>query len=145
VASQYRSLQDQGTLKLHQLWFLKHRDAASEEQRVQGRHRRSRHRAGSRLADLRHVEAELETVRQAHYAANDVLHAKQGLLGEAALEVSRLEERIRYVVEGRQRAQQRLADLQAQNAQWASARTGAHPSWKTSPARSWPPTSRPSC
>ncbi|MFO1340331.1 MAG: hypothetical protein U1F53_19240 [Burkholderiaceae bacterium] len=34
--------------------------------------------------------------------------------------MSRLEERIRYVVEGRQRAEARLADLQAQNAQWAA-------------------------
>ena len=56
------------------------------------------------MAELRQVEAELETVRQAHYAAGDELHGAQGLLAEAALEVSRLEERIRYVVEGRQRA-----------------------------------------
>ena len=34
VASQYRGLPEQGGLKLHQLWFLKHRDAASEEERV---------------------------------------------------------------------------------------------------------------
>ncbi|HEY9027720.1 MAG TPA: chromosome segregation protein SMC, partial [Burkholderiaceae bacterium] len=39
---------------------------------------------------------------------------------QAQLEVSRLEERIRYVVEGRQRAEQRLAELQAQNAQWVT-------------------------
>jgi chromosome segregation protein len=126
VASQYRSLQDQGTLKLHQLWFLKHRDAASEEVRVQAAVAEAATALEARVADLRHVEAELETVRQAHYAANDVLHAKQGLLGEAALEVSRLEERIRYVVEGRQRAQQRLADLQAQNAQWGQRQEQAH-------------------
>jgi chromosome segregation protein len=118
VAGQYRGLQDLGTLKLHQLWFLKHRDAASEEVRAQAAVAEATTALEARVADLRHVEAELETVRQAHYAANDVLHARQGLLGEAALEVSRLEERIRYVVEGRQRAQQRLADLQAQNAQW---------------------------
>ena len=119
VASQYRSLQEQGTLKLHQLWFLKHRDAASEEARVGAAVLEATNALESRLAELRHVEAELEQVRQAHYAANDVLHHKQGWLAEAALEVSRLEERIRYVVEGRQRAQTRLADLQAQNAQWA--------------------------
>ena len=118
VASQYRSWQDQGTLKLHQLWFLKHRDAASEEMRVQAAVAQAAASLDARMADLRHVEAELETVRQAHYAANDVLHLRQGSLGEAALEVSRLEERIRYVVEGRQRAQQRLAELQSQNAQW---------------------------
>ncbi len=120
VAAQYRHLQDQGTLKLHQLWFLKHRDAAGEEQRVAAAAAEATNALEARMAELRHVEAELEQVRQAHYAANDVLHAKQGHLAEAALEVSRLEERIRYVVEGRQRAQQRLADLQAQNAQWAA-------------------------
>ena len=71
------------------------------------------------------MEAELETIRQAHYDASDALHDKQGSLAEAALEVSRLEERIRYVVDGRQRAQQRLADLQAQNTQWAERRAAA--------------------
>ncbi len=119
VASQYRTLQDAGTLKLHQLWFLKHRDAASEEARVSAAVLEATTALEARMAELRHVEAQLEQVRQAHYTANDVLHGKQGWLAEAALEVSRLEERIRYVVEGRQRAQQRLADLQAQNAQWA--------------------------
>jgi chromosome segregation protein len=120
VASQYRSLQEQGTLKLHQLWFLKHRDAAAEEERVKLASLEATNALESRLAELRHVEAELETVRQAHYAASDALHMKQGDLAQAQLEVSRLEERIRYVVEGRQRAEARLADLQAQNAQWAS-------------------------
>jgi|CXWL01.1.fsa_nt_gi chromosome segregation protein len=126
VAAQYRALQDQGALKLHQLWFLKHRDAASEEARVQAAVVAATHTLESRLADLRHVEAELESVRQAHYAANDVLHEKQGVLALAALEVSRLEERIRYVVEGRQRAESRLAALQAQNAGWDERQAAAH-------------------
>jgi len=119
VASKYRGLQEQGTLKLQQLWFLKHRDAAGEEQRVKAAVLEATNALESRVAELRHVEAELETVRQAHYAASDGLHTAQGALAEAALEVSRLEERIRYVVEGRQRVEQRLVELQAQNAQWA--------------------------
>jgi chromosome segregation protein len=119
VAAQYRGLQDAGTLKLHQLWFLKHRDAASEEERVKAAATEAVTTLEARIAEMRHVEAELETLRQAHYAASDALHAKQGLLGEAQLEVSRLEERIRYVVEGRKRAEQRLADLRAQNQHWA--------------------------
>ena len=65
----------------------------------------------SRTAELRHAEAELEAIRQSHYAANDALHAAQGALGEAALDVSRLEERIRYVAEGRQRIARQRADL----------------------------------
>ncbi len=125
IASQYRGLQEQGTLKLHQLWFLKHRDATTEEERVKLASLEATNALEARLAELRHVEAELETVRQAHYAASDALHAKQGDLAQAQLEVSRLEERIRYVVEGRQRAEARLADLQAQNAQWASRKDDA--------------------
>ncbi len=125
VAAQYRSLQDQGTLKLHQLWFLKHRDAASEEMRVKAAAAEATNALESRLAELRQVEAQMEQVRQAHYEANDVLHAKQGLLGEAALQVSRLEERIRYVVEGRARAEARLADLKLQNSQWAERQESA--------------------
>ena len=55
----------------------------------------------------------LEEVRQSHYAAGDELHASQGRYAEAQLEVSRLEERIRFVVESRTRAQARLAELHA--------------------------------
>jgi len=119
VATQYRNLQESGTLKLHQLWFLKHRDAASEQERVKREVLEATNALEARMAELRHGEAELETIRQAHYAASDELHAAQGALAEASLEVSRLEERIRYVVEGRQRVEQRLAELKLQSEQWA--------------------------
>jgi chromosome segregation protein len=118
VATKYRTLQEQGTLKLHQLWFLKHRDASAEGERVKLAGLEATNALEARLAELRHVEAQLEEVRQRHYGASDRLHAAQGELGQAQLEVSRLEERIRYVVEGRQRAEARLAELQSQNAQW---------------------------
>ncbi|MGS0758597.1 hypothetical protein ACVBEH_30045, partial [Roseateles sp. GG27B] len=83
VAATYRSLQDAGTLKLQQLWFLKHRDATSEQERVKTLQREASNALESRMAELRQVEAELETVRQAHYAAGDELHASQGRLAEA--------------------------------------------------------------
>lgn len=118
VASRYHALQAQGTAKLHQLWFLKHRDAASEETRIHAAVNEATNALEARMAELRSVEAELEHVRQDHYAASDALHAAQGSLAEANLEVSRLEERIRYVVEGRQKVEQRLAEIQAQNDQW---------------------------
>ncbi|MBX3624462.1 MAG: chromosome segregation protein SMC [Rhizobacter sp.] len=118
VASQYRALQESGSLKLHQLWFLKHRDAAIEQERVKKEVLEATNALEARMAELRHGEAELETIRQAHYAASDELHTAQGSLAEASLEVSRLEERIRYVVEGRQRVEQRLVELKTQNEQW---------------------------
>lgn len=119
VASRYNGLQEQGTLKLHQLWFLKHRDATSEESRIKLAVAEATNALEARMAELRSVEAELEHVRQDHYAASDALHVAQGALADANLEVSRLEERIRYVVEGRQRTEQRLAELKAHNDQWA--------------------------
>src|SRR5262249_18219561 len=118
VAATYRGLQDAGTLNLHQTWFLKHRDATGEAARVKAEHLEAVNALEARVAELRHVEAELETIRQAHYAAGDELHASQGRYAEAQLEVSRLEERIRYVVESRNRAQARLAELHAQDGQW---------------------------
>jgi len=118
IATRYRTLQEQGTTRLHQLWFLKHRDASTEADRVKLAVLESTNSLESRMAELRHVEAQLEEVRVAHYASSDRLHGSQGELAQAQLEVSRLEERIRYVVEGRQRAEARLAELQVQNAQW---------------------------
>jgi len=131
VATRYRGLQEAGTLKLHQLWFLKHRDASSEQERVRKEVLEATNALEARIAELRHGEAELETVRQAHYAASDELHAAQGSLAEAALEVSRLEERIRYVVEGRQRVEQRLTELKAQNETWAERQAQAQDELET--------------
>ncbi|MGQ0598327.1 chromosome segregation protein SMC [Aquabacterium sp.] len=125
VATRYHGLQEQGTLKLHQLWFLKHRDAATEETRIKQAVLEATNALEGRMAELRAVEAELEHVRQDHYAVSDELHTAQGVLAEANLEVSRLEERIRYVVEGRQRVEQRLAELKGQNDQWAERKTAA--------------------
>jgi len=118
VAARYRALQDEAARKQHWLWFLKHRDAAREEARVKAAVAEAHNALEARLAELRHVEAELEALRQSHYGAGDELHAAQGSLADAQLEVSRLEERIRYVVEGRQRLEQRLAELKGQDEAW---------------------------
>ena len=125
VATRYNGLQEQGTLKLHQLWFLKHRDASTEESRIKQAMLEATNALESRLAELRHVEAQLEQVRQAHYTASDELHTAQGALAEANLEVSRLEERIRYVAEGRQKVEQRLAEIRTQNDQWLGRKQAA--------------------
>src|SRR5690606_7176169 len=74
----------------------------------------------SRTADLRRVESELETIRQAHYAAGDQVNQAQGRLYEASAEVGKLEAEIRFVVEGRQRVEQRLHQLKEQIASWST-------------------------
>ena len=119
VATRYKALQADATLKQHQLWFLKRADSQSEQGRVKAEADKAVNDLESRLADLRHVEADLETIRQAHYAAGDQVNQAQGRLYEASAEVGRLEAEIRYVVEGRQRVEQRLVQLKEQASQWS--------------------------
>ncbi len=122
VASRYTALQKRGELRLHQLWFLKHRDAAKEQERLAKAVAEALNAFEERMAELRHGEAELETIRQAQHQANEALHASQGELAQAALEVSRFEERIRFVIEGRQRLEQRRVELAEQMRQWEQRR-----------------------
>ncbi|MBO9676873.1 MAG: chromosome segregation protein SMC [Acidovorax sp.] len=119
VAARYNALQADVTLKQHQLWFLKRADAEADQAKVRADGLQAVNDLESRMADLRHVEADLETIRQAHYAAGDQVNQAQGKLYEATAEVGKLEAEIRYVVEGRQRVEQRLAQLAEQIAQWA--------------------------
>ena len=125
VAGRYRALQDAGTRKLHQLWFLKQRDAAAEAGRAERAVAEAVNALEARTAELREAQAVLEGLRQGHYEAGDRLHEAQGALAEASLQVSRLEERIRYVVDARERAARRIGELQAQQAQWARRRDEA--------------------
>ena len=118
VAQQYQRLQASATLKQQQLWFLKRAEAEAEQAKVRAEGLQAVNALEERMAELRATEADLETIRQAHYAAGDQLNQAQGQLYEATAEVGRLEAEIRYVVEGRQRVAQRLQTLAEQIAQW---------------------------
>lgn len=120
VAQRYNALQADVTLKQHQLWYLKRAEAEADQAKLKADADKAVNDLESRVADLRRIESELETIRQAHYAAGDQVNQAQGQLYEASAEVGRLEAEIRFVVEGRQRAEQRLVQLKEQAAQWAS-------------------------
>ncbi len=120
VAARYNELNANATLKQHQLWFLKRAEAEAEQVKIKNDAAQSVNDLESRTADLRRVESELETIRQAHYAAGDHVNQAQGRLYEASAEVGKLEAEIRFVVEGRQRAEQRLAQLKDQMASWTT-------------------------
>ncbi len=125
VAQKFNALQSEVALKQHQLWLLKLTEAQSDQERTHRDVQTAVNGMESRVADLRQVEASLETVRQAHYAAGDQVNQAQGRLYEASAEVGRLEAEIRFVVEGRQRTEQRLSTLKEQATQWAQRRTDA--------------------
>jgi chromosome segregation protein len=120
VAQKYNKLQADVTLKQQQLWFLKRAESEADQAKVKADAMQATNDLESRVADLRHIESELETIRQAHYAAGDQVNQSQGRLYEASAEVGRLEAEIRFVVEGRQRVEQRLLALKEQTTQWAT-------------------------
>lgn len=118
VAQRFKTLQADGEEKQHLLWLLRKREAQAEQERHQRAIEQAQIDLEAQTAQLRHVEAELETMRAAHYAASDGMHAAQGALYEANAEVSKLEAEIRYVVESRNRVQAQIAALTAQREQW---------------------------
>ena len=125
VAAQYNALQSSVTLKQHQLWFLKKQDAEGDLAKIRQEGLQAVNDLEARMAEIRHIEADLESVRQAHYEAGDKVNQAQGRLYEATAEVGKLEAEIRYVVEGRQRVEQRMQQLAEQITQWAQRKDDA--------------------
>ncbi len=120
VAQRYKALQAEVTLKQHQLWFLKRSEAEAEQARLHEQGQQAVIELEARVAELRHIEADLERIRQAHYAAGDEVNQAQGRLYEAIAEVGKLENEIRFVVDSRRRIEERLQLLQEQSGQWAA-------------------------
>ncbi|KAG0194684.1 hypothetical protein DFQ28_007830 [Apophysomyces sp. BC1034] len=118
VAQQFKELQAQGEEKQRLLWLLRKNDAQAEQQRQQRAIGSAQLELDAQTAKLREVEAQLETMRVAHYAASDAMQGVQGALYEANAEVSRLEAEIKFTVESRNRAQSQIAALTAQRDQW---------------------------
>ncbi|CAM4049824.1 Chromosome partition protein Smc [Bordetella tumulicola] len=120
VARQYRGLQADGEKKQFALWLLKETGARDERQRKNQEMAQAQTNLEAAIAGLRAGELELESRRQAHYAASDAVHTAQGHLYEANAQVSRLEAEIRHVVDSRNRLQARRDQLQQQIAEWES-------------------------
>ncbi len=118
VANRFHSLQADQEEKQKLLWLLRKNEAQAE----QGKYFREMEQAQTDLeeqtAKLRHVELELEHMRQAHFAVGDRLHQAQGHLYQTNSEIGSLEAQIKFVIESRSRLQNQLATLGAQRSQW---------------------------
>jgi chromosome segregation protein len=118
VAQKFRELQADQEEKQRLLWLLRKNEAKAEQEK----HFRDIEKAQLELeentAKLRHVETELEHMRQAHYAAGDRMHTAQGHLYQTNSEIGSLEAQIKFVIESRSRLQSQLNSLTAQRDQW---------------------------
>jgi chromosome segregation protein len=118
VANHYNALTAEVNLKQHQLWFLRRAEAERDQVQIKTQQERASTDLEAKIADLRKIESELETIRQSHYLSGDQLNQAQGLLYESTAEVGRLEGEIRFVVSSKERTQDRIKQLSEQRDQW---------------------------
>ena len=122
VATRYKEYHSDLQLKQHLLWYLRRRDAAAERDRHAQEVSRITNELEAQNAELRSVEARLETARAAHYAAGDTLNASQGALYAANAEVARFESELRHAEETRSRLESQHTERRAQLASWREQR-----------------------
>ena len=118
VANKYNELQGDQEEKQKLLWLLRKNEAANEQTRYFAEIEKTQIDLEEQTAKLRHVELELEQMRQAHYAVGDKMHQAQGHLYQTNAEIGSLEAQIKFVIESRSRLQSQLNSLTVQRDQW---------------------------
>ena len=118
VAQKFNGLQQLTTHRQQQQWFLKRAQAQTEQTTLHLQAEQAANALEAKTAELRQTEASVEQIRQAHYDSGEQVNQAQGQLYQASAEVGRLEAEIRFVVEGRQRAQERLLQIETQTQHW---------------------------
>ena len=122
VANRFHALSADQEEKQKLLWLLRKNEAQAEQTRYFREMEQAQTDLEEQTAKLRHVELDLEHMRQAHFAVGDRLHAAQGLLYQTNSEIGSLEAQIKFVLESRTRLQSQLATLDAQRKQWTTQR-----------------------
>jgi chromosome segregation protein len=118
VANRFHQLQADQEEKQKLLWLLRKNEARAEQARWFMEMEQAQTGLEEQNAKMRHLELELERMRQAHFATGDRLHAAQGELYQTNAEIGSLEAQIKFVVESRTRLQNQIGTLTAQREQW---------------------------
>ncbi len=118
VATKFKGLQLDQDEKQKLLWLLRRNEAQAEQTRYAREIELAQNALEQQTAELRHIETNLEHLRQGHYAVGDRLHQAQGHLYQTNAEVGSLEAKIKFVIESKGRLQAQLSSLTAQREQW---------------------------
>jgi chromosome segregation protein len=111
VTQQYHALQAALKLAEGQLWLLKKRDASRGWEKAKANVEKLANQLEAQTAELRKSESNLETCRQAFYAASEAINTAQAAYYEANAEVSNLENQVKQNAEARERMTQQLQQL----------------------------------
>jgi chromosome segregation protein len=123
VATRFRDMQVDQEEKQKLLWLLRRNEAQSEQHKFFMEIEKAQTELEQETAKLRHVELELEHMRQAHFGAGDRLHQAQGALYQTNTEIGSLEAQIKFVIESRSRLQAQLDTLTTQRDHWQHQQT----------------------
>jgi chromosome segregation protein len=111
VAGRYRALEAQLKATQHLLWYLRKQDAVAARARLLRELEQVVLDLEAETARMRELESQVETLRQAHYAASDHAHHAQGALYEVNAETARLEQSLQHLRESRRRVDNQIAAL----------------------------------
>ena len=111
ITQQYHALQAALKLADGQLWLLKKRDASRDWEKAKTNVEKLVNALEAQTAELRKSESELETCRQAFYAASEAINTAQAAYYEANAEVANLENQVKQNAEARERMAQQLQQL----------------------------------
>jgi chromosome segregation protein len=114
VAREYRELEADRLRKQQTLWMVRRDEAKLEQTRVLELAAAAVTALESKVAELRHLETELETVRAQHYEAGDAVHQLQADFYESNALVSKIESEIRLASETSRQLAERLDLLSSQ-------------------------------
>ncbi|MDN0082670.1 chromosome segregation protein SMC [Crenobacter sp. SG2305] len=109
VASQYHDLRGALTHKQNLLALARREEAARNEAAARAELARLETQEAELDAMATGVEAELELLREQHYAASDAVQAAQQQLSDANAQLARLEEQQRHRLQNRERIERELA------------------------------------
>ncbi len=123
VAKEYQGLHEQIGFKQSVLWLKKRNDARRDALVLAQQVSESTTQVTSQTTALRHIEAQVEQAREAHFTASDLLHATQAEMYAANGEVSRLEAELTHVRDARTRLESRLAQLASEDTHWTAQNT----------------------
>ncbi|WP_174875699.1 chromosome segregation protein SMC [Vogesella oryzae] len=119
VAANYQDMRGALTFKQNLLALARREEAARQEAAARGELARIETEEAALEAAHTHLETELETVRETHYAASDAVHEAQQALFEANATLARLEEQQRHRLQSSERLARELSNARNERQQLA--------------------------
>lgn len=113
VARRYFALSEEKTLKEGLLALLRRRDAQIRQQKLAQDMEQAKNAIEAAMADLRRIEAEMETARLDQFAATEAVNQAQACFYAEGGEATRLEQSLKHMKETRERLVIELSRAQA--------------------------------